>query len=443
MPSVSEVIKKIEDAGLVVRRNPSSGSHTLWDIVDPKSGTILTGISSHANRRGGDNNWHWNIRRVLKHAGFRIEFEGGRRKDRPIKGAPRKTIAVDLEALARAQEQAAARGERIPLLDDLDEHPEFLKRMTTAGNSKPYTNEAQDWMIGQMATRADAPKVKFTIDRLKKLMDDRGHELDQKARERLARQGKRASIAEGKGARSEFVRIAMYDVAPVRNLQAWKSESSGQQTLHAVLEKETTGMTLWVMNLLNATMDHIEGLQWGVDESRKKSEPAKEKEKQKQQKSEPAPEPEPEPEPEAETSEGTGLTVVDTATYEVALQLIEEYEDTFREITALAFGREVPPEEWETIGEASKAAKLAVKSLRATSVTLSDEIQQLRSELEIARAATNIINAEPVLLETTENPVREKYAETLLGMLQGYDGKKGEDPLLTAILERLDKLAGI
>lgn len=454
MPSVSDVIKKIEGAGLEVRQNPSKGSHTLWDVVDPKSGTILTGISSHADRKGGDSNWHWNIRRILRQAGFQIDFDGGRRQNRSIKGAPRKTTAVDLEALARAQAQAAANGERIPLLDDLDEHPEFLRRMKT-GPSAPayYTNEAQDWMIGQMATKADAPKVKFTVDRLRKFFDERGHELDQRARERLARQGKRVTIPEGKGARGEFVRTAIEDVAPVRDLQAWKSVSSGQQTLYTLLDKNATGMALWTMNLLNATMDHLEGLQWGVDESRKKqkSEPAKDKQKQeKQVKSEPTPEPEPEPTPEPvgasgalaapETSETPGLTVVDTATYELALQIIDEHEATFRSISTEA-GVSYSDEAWSGIGDKASVALDAVVQFRSNFDQMQEENRALNDEIVNMRAETPL---EPATLEVTaENPVREKYAETLLGMLQAHDGKKGEDSLLSAILERLDKLAGI
>jgi len=294
-----------------------------------------------------------------------------------------------------------------------------------------YTEDAQDWVITHMATKADAPKVKYTVDRLRKFMDDRGHELDQRARERLARQGKRVTIPEGKGARSEFVRTAIEDVAPVRNLQAWKSVSSGQQTLHSLLDKNVTGMTLWAMNLLNATMDHLEGLQWGIDETRKKPKDAP-----------PAETPKEEPDFE-EPKDGFNPPQEgpDQTTYDLAISLVDEYEEVFRKIAENAGADGTDPDDWKAVTQKAQAANLAVMDLRRDHDQALDELaKQEKANKELFELAE-----ERRATELGENPVRGKYAETLLAMLTSYDGgkAKSDDGLLTAILERLDKLAGI
>lgn len=273
MPSVSEVIDLCKNAGLEVRQNPARGGHTLWDIVDPATGTILTGISSHADRQGGDQNWHYNIRRMLRRAGFEINFIA-RPSKKNYKLTNRVKGAIDLEALAKAQAKAEAAGEHIPTLDDLEENPNYLKILRNGPNPsqvRGYTDEASDLVMEAMVPKAESSKAHYIVQRLIKVFDKYGPELEQLARERFEAEGKRYTIPAGKGARSEFVRIAMEVVAPTRNIRAWKSEASGQQTLHALLNKENAGLQLWTGALLEATMDHIEGLKWNeIDETRKR-----------------------------------------------------------------------------------------------------------------------------------------------------------------------------
>ena len=105
MPSVKEVIETVKAAGLVVQLNPARGGHTLWDIVDPSTGTILTGISGSAGKTGGDPNWHHNIRRMLRRAGFSIDYGDGRRSTSPKGKTGKRKPAIDLDALAKAQAQ--------------------------------------------------------------------------------------------------------------------------------------------------------------------------------------------------------------------------------------------------------------------------------------------------------------------------------------------------
>ena len=432
MPSVKEVIEQCEGLGLVVEQNQAVSSHTLWNIVEPKTGTILTGISSHAGRSGGDPNWFHNIRRMLRRAGYVLDFRPdqqkrmrdgqGPQKSRKGKGLP----AIDLDALARAQAAARAAGEHVPTIDDLDEHPEFLSRSKIGPNPKnhPLSDEAIDVKVEIMAPKAETPRFNATVARLKKLLEEKGAALETQARERFAAEGKRYSVPEGRGARSEFVRIAIHEVAPARNLQAWKSESSGQQTLYTILDKGSKGATLWAVNLIEATMDHIDGLRWGViDESKKRTaqqvagdeahspgldsaEPPVE----------PATPPQAEEAPDIETS----------------IAIISQYEEDLRHILEYSVSHSLTDEEWETTTDKSGEAKRSVAQFML-------DYQDMTERLGLAEIELTRLRSTPGASST--NPVADEYAKVLLDMLQKQDGKNSE--MLTSIFERLDKLAGI
>lgn len=249
---VKEVLELCRGLGLEPAMESGSGH---YKVRDPKTGTYLFGISSTPS----DPNWRWMIMRHLRRLGLLQRDATG--KKRRGKRKP----AIDLLALKRAQDQAASAGHRIPTLDDLEDSTEFFAKIKTS-TGECYSEEAMEEAVDIMAARADASRISYIRGRLQKLLDEKGDELEAKARERYPK------LPHGKGARAEFVRIAIHEVGPQRGIRAWKSEASGQQTLSRFLEDEKTTMQIWAADLTDATIDHINGLKWGViDESRKKA----------------------------------------------------------------------------------------------------------------------------------------------------------------------------
>lgn len=377
MPSVNEVIEKIREVGLEVRRNPARGSHTLWDVVDPTTGTIITGISAHADRRGGDRNWHFNIRRVLRRAGFQIEFGEVKRKGRPIRQTGRNKPAVDLEALKKAQDAAAAAGHRVPLLDDLEEHPEFLRK--SAGQSGGYTSEAQQEKIEHMAPKAEAPRFRASVARLRTMLDAKEDELIQRVKDRATEEGRKFSSPSAAGtARSEFVRIAIEEVAPARNLRAWKSEQAGKQALYTILEQDK-GAALWAINLIEATMDHLDGLKWNeIDPDRIKA----------------------------------------------------KVEETL----------ETPPQVGPHDPSLKQPAESKPTDVDATLTMLAEfetKLSSLETEIHNLQASVDYLET------GVSNPIAEQYGSVLLDLLKNFNVEQQGNAMLDLIFTRLDKLAGI
>jgi hypothetical protein len=420
LPSVKEVIESVRAVGLVVQQNPARGGHTLWDIVDPKSGTILTGISGSAGKQGGDPNWYFNIRRVLRHAGFNIEFSGIRGKKSPKGKSGKRKPAVDLEALAKAQEQARAAGVHVPTLEDLDEHPELFRRSQIGGTSKPFNENATDEVINSMAPRVETPRFNATVQRLRALLESKEDELVHRAKERFAAEGKKWTSPSPSGsARSEFVRIAIEEVAPARELRAWPTLASGQQALYTILEKNKSA-SLWAVNLIEATMDHVDGLKWNViDESKKRVRDAAAEIVQAVKDAGIL---------DAEQAvKDAGIEFpddgADQTTYDVAIALVDEYERSFQLIAAEA--RTVYTDEaWQQIADKPERALSAVK--------------QLRTDFQEFQRGFPTATPEPVM----DGSIREGYATALLDILANYTEEKG-NYLLDQILARLDKLAGI
>lgn len=304
-----ELLVQLGELGLEVRR-ANSGHHKVYE---PKTGVWLFNVSNSPS----DVNWFWNIKRHLRRLGL-LDIPATKRKE--------KDSAIDLVALKKAQITAAAHGEHVPILDDLEDSTEFFRRIKNLAQE-----EVIEDMVGQHDTRT----------RLKKFMDSAyGEELNAKA------QKSSPSTPKGKGKNSEFVRIAMYEVAPNRGIRSWKSEGSGQQTLYNLLgDEENVGISLWVMNLLEATMDTIEGMQWSEHISK--------------------------PEPVLEEVAEATLDAVNEETEEIADVLPTKYVHLHRD------------------------------------------------------------------------SISERYANILLGLLENYTIKDKEDAGLTALLDRLDKLAGL
>jgi hypothetical protein len=241
MPTVAEVIKELKDYGLDVS---PSGAH--WKVRDPKSGAWLFDVS----KTPSDYNWYWGLRRHLRRIGV-IQQEISDLKKRKNTSS-KKRPAIDLVALKHAQDQAAASGGRIPMLSDLDDSTEFFSRIKTYGGNTSFSVNAQEEAIAIMPARAGTPRLNHTKQRLTKFFENWNPDIPQT-------QGRAA----GRGKITEFVRIAVEEVAPARNIRAWKSIPSGVATLTNLKNNPDAGMTIWVVNLAEATMDHIEGLKWG------------------------------------------------------------------------------------------------------------------------------------------------------------------------------------
>jgi len=249
---VKDMLKRLQQLGLQVK--PGSNH---WKIYHPTTGVWLFDVSKSPS----DANWYFNIRRHLKRVGLSLEAKKVKKVYRPGK----RHMAVDLVALKKAQDQAAAAGEHIPSLSDLDEAPPgspLWKRVKMASNVRQLTQDAQEESMQNMAPRANARRTQLSRIRLRKLLEGaHGAALESRARERAP------TLPKGRGAKAEFVRIAMEEVAPARGIQAWKSDASGQQSLSSFLKQDDdspSSLTLWALTLIDATMDHIEGLKWGV-----------------------------------------------------------------------------------------------------------------------------------------------------------------------------------
>jgi hypothetical protein len=285
---VKSVLRRLDHLGLEIR---PGGNH--WKVYHPQSGAWLFDVSKSPS----DYNWHYNIVRHMKRVG--LDFHATPKGKRGFRGKNRHT-AVDLVALKLAQDKAAAAGERIPQLADLDDAPP-TSPLWKRDSHGAFVKDAEQEVITNMAIRAEAARVSYVRGRLRNFMSEKGDALAEAARKRFP------STRPGSGANSEFARIAIYEVAPARNMRTWKNFESAQQSVGAFLKHDDSGLSVWALNLIDATIDHINGLKWGYYEleSGEKVEPVQE----------PVVEPEPEqagislgPVPEPEPVPVTDLT---------------------------------------------------------------------------------------------------------------------------------------
>jgi hypothetical protein len=246
---VREVLHRLSVLGLEIKQARRTGHYKVYD---PVTGAWLFDVSGSP----GDANWHYNIARNLRRIGLSLDAEKIGKGYKSRKAHP----AVDLEALQKAQEAARAAGEREPQLSDLDDAPPTspLWKRTKQSGSRPLTDAAQKEVIENMALRAEDTKLRHLRARLENFFMEKSSELEARARQRSPKLGK------GKGAKAEFVRIAIEEVGPQRNLRAWKSVDSGQQTLSYFMKNESSGMSNWTRKIIEATMDHVDGLKWGT-----------------------------------------------------------------------------------------------------------------------------------------------------------------------------------
>jgi hypothetical protein len=256
---VRQVLTRLRHLGLDVRSTSRTGHHKIYD---PTTGAWLFDVA----RTPSDPNWHYNIQRNLKRIG--LSLENGKTKSKKSTGQRGKRHpAVDLEALHRAQEAARVAGEREPQLEDLDTAPPSspLWKRVKKGNADQLCVEAEQEVISNMVPRADTARVRFVKARLENFIMEKGDELRAAARKQYPR------TPSGTGEIAEFVRVAMYEVAPARGIQSWKSEGAARQAI-GKFHRGTGNLSVWALALVEATMDHINGMKWGVYEIPEKAE---------------------------------------------------------------------------------------------------------------------------------------------------------------------------
>lgn len=302
-----------------------------YKVRDPAKGVYLFGISSSPS----DPNWRWMIMRHLRRLGLLRDKKLRKKGERRRRSKP----AIDLDALKRAQDQAAAMGHRIPTLDDLEDSTEFFTRIT----QDMYSDDAQEEAIGTMAPRSEAPRIRAIQQHYRKFLDANMEALQAAYKERIP------NTPSGKGHYAELADVARDVVAPKRDMKRWSTKSAAVQAFRAFYETDILPR-LWAVDLIEATIEHLEGFKWGTGE--------------------------------------VGHTVPESQ-FEVAIA--QEPQEPF--------------EPFEKFGD----------------------------------ALSKVAEAVPMTLETTtEDHIRERYAEALLGILAAEGSEVNEN-----VLNRLDKLAGI
>lgn len=273
--------------------------------------------------------------------------------------------AVDLIALKRAQDLAASKGERIPLLDDLDDTT-FFSRIKRVGASE-YAEEAMQEVMELMAVKPTDPRSMAVRQRLEKALVNHKDKLIEGNNARLRALGLRERGSQGDI--EEFLRIAVEEVGPKRNLRTFPTTSAGRQTLRT-FRKGEHGISSWSLDIIEATIDHIDGLRWNeIDPDRKRVVPP-------------------------------------------------------------------PQSQFATLPEQEPETTKTIP-LEETLAELKDKVIVIEQEPAITYPEDSV--ELPMTLEvTTENHIRERYAEVLLAILE-KEGSASDEK----VLARLDKLAGI
>lgn len=244
--SPRDFIRWLERIGLTTKTQTSSGGHTR--VYDTNSGVWLFDVSNSPS----DQNWFHHARRILVKAG--IVAPGG---SQSIKSKTRRKYvgAIDLEALKRAQDAAAASGERIPQISDLDTMPELLKKSP----AHMYTEEATEEAISNMKTAS--PATNHSKDRFKRFMEINRQKLIDSKEARGVHGG---GSAQGDGSLAEFARI-MIEEGNRRGMRVPPTHSAAAQIVKRFNDNDPKYIPpVWVRNLVEATMDHVEGLRFDV-----------------------------------------------------------------------------------------------------------------------------------------------------------------------------------
>lgn len=242
---VAAVLKRLRNIGLQLEFAPGANH---WRVLDPGTGAFLTTVSSTPS----DTNFWQQIRRAVERAGFSWEGRARKKIKKPSKLGD--VSAVDLEALAHAQRMARIHGGREPQISDLEDKT-FLAKVRKGFNEQE-TEEA----IARMAQGVESARAHRVVSRLLHTVEQRGEEMAARARERNPK------IRDG-GVTHELMHISK-GVAEKRGLRYWKTPESAWQTFTNLLSGTSGGMSTWVANLLEATMDEMDGLRWDASPSK-------------------------------------------------------------------------------------------------------------------------------------------------------------------------------
>lgn len=243
-PEVNAVLRRLRNLGLQLEFSAGAGH---WRVLDPGTGAFLTTVSGTPS----DVNWWHHVRRAVERAGF--SWEGRARKKIKKSRGGGEVSAIDLEALAHAQHMARIHGGREPRIDDLADKS-FLARVRR-GYNEQETEEA----IAHMPQGVESARAHRVVSRLLYTVEQRGEELAARALERNPK------VRDG--ITHELMHISK-ETATKRGLRYWKTPESAWQTLSNLLNGTSAGMSIWVANLLEATMDEIDGLRWDSAESK-------------------------------------------------------------------------------------------------------------------------------------------------------------------------------
>ena len=242
---VNQILKKLRDLGLKLEFASGAGH---WRVIDPGTGAFLTYVSNTPS----DNNWWHQVRRAVERAGY--SWEGKPRKKIKISDDGSPISYVDLEALSQAQRMARLHGEREPQIDDLVED-ESLRSELRRGFGPQEAEEAST----SMSQGVDSERAHSVINRLQRIVQEHGTDLANRARERNPR------LKDG-GVVNEIVHAAQI-VASKRGLRYFKTSNSATVSITGLLNGSNGGMSSWVANLLDATMDELESMNWELPEN--------------------------------------------------------------------------------------------------------------------------------------------------------------------------------
>lgn len=238
---VKEMVTLCKSLGLRVAFETGS---THYSVRDPNTDAKLFYISSTPS----DSNFKYEIARHLRRLGL---LKGNLKYGKFKANKKRKNVGTyDLVALKAAQDKAASLGERIPLLEDIEGQTEFFQRIRMKHGKylmdHGYTAEGVQEAIETMPVKA-TPRSYATKQRLRKVLLDK------------------------KMSNSAFATLTL-QVAEARDLRGWKNHRMALVAINKFTNEDDSTMMIWGINLVEATLDHIEGLKWNeIDESRKVS----------------------------------------------------------------------------------------------------------------------------------------------------------------------------
>jgi hypothetical protein len=135
----------------------------------------------------------------------------------------------------------------------------------------------------------------------------------------------------------------------------------------------------------------------------------------------------------------------DQTTYDVAIALVEEYEEVFRKIV-FESGINLNIGEWQAVTHKSETALEAVKDLRRKYVEAADNFESATADANSYAHELETLKVKQGVYDSAipgADGIRASYADALLQMLTEFKADEQGNHMLELIFDRLDKLAGI